>query len=271
MERAEAELGAYARVLRTDIGTLLKKMDHNSPSPATTESHEPSHRDLAPEQVFQLYTTYGFSLERLRRKGYVFDDEKVEQLVSDHREVSKKGQEKKFGGHGLHGGFSLEGKAKEDVWRITRQHTATHLLHQALRTILGDHVQQNGSDITAERFRFDFTHPAKLTDEEKQKVVDLINQKIDEDLPVERTEMSTEEARASGALSFFKEKYGERSTVYSIGDFSKELCGGPHVQHTAQVGHVRILSEKSNAAGIRRIKAVVEDGPGTEMPETLST
>lgn len=263
---AETELATYAKVLRTDVSKILERMDkHRAPAPVQMFA-EPSRRPLSPDQVFQLYTTYGFSLERLRRKGYEFDDAAVAERIASHREISKRGQEKKFGGHGLHGGFSMEGRNVTDVWRITRQHTATHLLHQALRTVLGNTVRQSGSDITPERLRFDFTHPAKLTDEQRRAVEDLVNKKITEDLPVVKKEMPTEEALASGALSFFKEKYGSRSTVYEIGDFSKELCGGPHVPHTAQIGYFRIVSEKSNAAGIRRIKAVVEDSTATAAP-----
>lgn len=271
-ERAERELAAYSKVLQTDIAAILRKIAPQNTLPHAEEGHHaPAPRALEPAHVFQLYTTYGFSLERLRRKGYTFNDAAVQDLVLAHKEVSKKGQEKKFGGHGLHGGFILEGKKKEDVWRITRQHTATHLLHQALRTVLGEHVRQSGSDITPERLRFDFTHPQKLTDDERKAVEDLVNQKIAEDLAVIRDEMKTEDALASGALSFFREKYGERSIVYRIGDFSKELCGGPHVMHTAQIGHFVLRSEKSNAAGIRRIKAIVEDTPESIMPEILPT
>lgn len=264
---AETELNAYAKVLNTDIERVLVKLSKVKPGKAEAEK-TPSARTLTPAEAFQLYTTYGFSPERLVRKGYTFDRPAFDKLVSAHKEVSKRGQEKKFGGHGLHGGFSLEGKSADDVWRITRQHTATHLLHQALRTVLGDHVKQNGSDINPERLRFDFTHPKKLTDDERKAVEDLVNQKIREDLKVTCEEMDTKEAIASGALSFFKEKYSERSTVYSIGDFSKELCGGPHVEHTSQIGKFTILSEKSSAAGIRRIKARVEDTESSILPKT---
>ncbi|MFA6512116.1 MAG: alanine--tRNA ligase [Patescibacteria group bacterium] len=271
-ERAKQELAAYTKILNTDIEKLLRKLDSAEGVPAAIEGHhEPAPRKLTPEKVFQLYTTYGFSLERLTRKGYIFDMSAVQKLVDEHKEISKKGQEKKFGGHGLHGGFSLDDRSKEDVWRITRQHTATHLLHQALRAILGDHVRQSGSDITPERLRFDFTHPKKLTDEERQQVESLVNEKIQEDLEVQKETLETEKALASGALSFFREKYGETSSVYSIGDFSKELCGGPHVAHTAQIGKFVLLSEKSNAAGIRRIKAIVEDTIESAIPEDLPT
>ncbi|MBI4128759.1 MAG: alanine--tRNA ligase, partial [Parcubacteria group bacterium] len=136
--------------------------------------------------------------------------------------------------------------------------TATHLLHQALRTVLGAHVKQMGSDITPERTRFDFTHPAKLTPEEIQKIQTLVNDVIARDLPVTVKEMPYEEAAKSGALAFFKEKYPERVTVYSIGDFSREFCGGPHVSRTGEIGRFHIIKEESSSSGVRRIRATVE-------------
>jgi alanyl-tRNA synthetase len=127
-----------------------------------------------------------------------------------------------------------------------------------LRTVLGDTVRQNGSDITPERLRFDFTYHAKLTEEQRQAVEKLANDVVARNLPVHYEDLSIDEALATGALSFFREKYADRVRVYSIGEFSRELCGGPHVASTRQVGLIRILSEKSSSAGIRRIKAVVD-------------
>lgn len=214
-------------------------------------------RTLTPGQAFTLYSTHGTPLDRLRREGYSFDEQAVNNLIVDHKKKSRAGVTGKFGGHGL--GYTLDSSRfrSDDAERITRLHTATHLLHQSLRAVLGDHVQQNGSDITTKRLRFDFTHPTKLTKEEIEKIENLINEQIAKDLPVSAQEMDLNQALASGALSFFKERYPSRVKVYKIGDFSKEICGGPHVHHTGVVGHVKILSEKSSAAGVRRIKAAV--------------
>jgi alanyl-tRNA synthetase len=164
-----------------------------------------------------------------------------------HQEISRRGAEKKFGGIG-----------KEADYQAVKLHTATHLLHQDLREVLGPHVKQMGSDITTERLRFDFSHPQKLTPEEIKKVEDLVNAKIKEDLEVIKEEMSYKEAIEKGALAFFKDKYPERVTVYSIGNFSKEICAGPHVHRTSELGHFKIIKEESSAAGIRRIKAILE-------------
>ena len=130
-------------------------------------------------------------------------------------------------------------------------------MHQALRTVLGEHVKQSGSNITEERLRFDFTHPQKMTKEEIQKVEDLVNEQIKRDLPVTCEEMSYEEAKKSGAIGLFTDKYGDKVKVYTIGDFSKEICGGPHVTHTGDMGRFKIKKEESSSSGIRRIKAVL--------------
>lgn len=140
----------------------------------------------------------------------------------------------------------------------TKYHTATHLLNAALKKVLGDHVHQKGSNITAERMRFDFSHPAKMTDEEKQKTEELVNQYISQAIPVERLEMKKEEALALGAEAMFIDKYGDVVTVYKIGDVSLELCGGPHVENTNKLGHFKIKKEESSSAGVRRIKAILE-------------
>jgi len=140
----------------------------------------------------------------------------------------------------------------------TKYHTATHLLNAALKQVLGDHVHQKGSNITAERMRFDFSHSAKMTDEEKQKAEELVNQYIAQAIPVEKMEMKKEEALALGAEAMFIEKYGDIVTVYKIGDVSLELCGGPHVENTSKLGHFKIKKEEASSAGVRRIKAILE-------------
>ncbi len=201
--------------------------------------------------AFHLYDTYGFPLELTeelaKEKGLKIDKKGFQKAFKEHQEVSRAGAEKKFGGIG-----------KEAGYQATKLHTATHLLHQSLREVLGNHVKQMGSDITHERLRFDFSHSEKMTDDEIKKVKDLVNQKIKENLEVKKQEMSYSDAIKSGALAFFKEKYPEKVTVYIINKFSKEICAGPHVKKTAELGSFRIIKEESIGAGIRRIRAIVE-------------
>jgi alanyl-tRNA synthetase len=144
-----------------------------------------------------------------------------------------------------------------------KYHTATHLLHRALRMILGDHVAQKGSNITAERMRFDFSHGAPMTNDEIKKVENIVNEQIKKDLPVKMEILNLEEAKASGATALFGEKYESQVKVYTIGDestgvFSKEVCGGPHVERTGTMGTFKIQKEQSSSAGVRRIRAVLE-------------
>jgi alanyl-tRNA synthetase len=140
----------------------------------------------------------------------------------------------------------------------TRLHTATHLLHRALQVVLGEDARQKGSNITAERLRFDFAHAAKMTPEQLQQVEEVVNEAIARKLPVEVSVMSLEEAQKTGATALFASKYGEQVKVYSIGDFSKEACGGPHVSNTGELGRFRIVKEEACSAGVRRIRAVIE-------------
>ena len=216
-----------------------------------------SDKEIKGEEVFDLYQSYGFPLELTEEialeKGFFVDKKGFEQALVRHQEISRAGAEKKFGGVGKHGG------EKE-----TKLHTATHLLHSALRIILDEHVQQMGSDITAERLRFDFKYPQKLTEEEKKKIQDLVNQKIKEELEVKKEEMELDQALKSGALAFFKEKYPSRVFVWTIYNprtgevFSKEICAGPHVQSLKGLGKFEIIKEESSSAGIRRIKAILK-------------
>ena len=200
--------------------------------------------------VFKLYDTYGFppevTQELAQENGMTIDLEEFNKLFKEHQEKSRLGSEQKFKG----------GLADQNEKTIA-YHTATHLLHQALRTVLGDHVKQSGSNITEERLRFDFTHPQKMTKEEIQKVEDLVNEQIKRDLKVNCEEMSYDDAKKSGAIGLFTDKYGDRVKVYTIGDFSKEICGGPHVTHTGDMGRFKIKKEESSSSGIRRIKAVL--------------
>ncbi len=206
---------------------------------------------LSGKLAFNLYQSYGFPLELTeelaKEEGLKVDREGFQKEFKHHQEISRAGAEKKFGGIG-----------KEKDYRAIKLHTATHLLHSALRKILGPHVRQLGSDITPERLRFDFSHPKKLTPKEIEKIEKLVNEKIKEDIEVKKEKMSLKEALESGALAFFKEKYPERVTVYSIGDFSKEICAGPHVKRTSELGKFKIIKEEGIGAGRRRIKAILE-------------
>jgi alanyl-tRNA synthetase len=208
-------------------------------------------REINGRIAFKLYDTYGFPIELTEElaaeHGFTVDKKGFDAAFEKHQEVSRAGAEQQFKG-GLADHSEL----------TTALHTATHLLHQALRTVLGDHVGQKGSNITVERLRFDFTHDAPMTKEELQKVEDMVNDVIKRDLTVSVETMTVEEAKAQGAIAFFESKYGEQVKVYSVGDFSKEVCGGPHVERTGTMGHFRIKKEQSSSAGVRRIKAVLE-------------
>ncbi|PKL20457.1 MAG: alanine--tRNA ligase [Spirochaetae bacterium HGW-Spirochaetae-4] len=201
--------------------------------------------------AFKLYDTYGFPIELTEElaaeHGFTVDTEGFDAAFQKHQEVSRAGAEQQFKG-GLADHSEL----------TTALHTATHLLHQALRTVLGTHVGQKGSNITPERLRFDFTHDAPMTADQVQQVEDIVNSVIARDLPVSFETMTIEEAKAQGAIAFFESKYGEQVKVYSVGDFSKEVCGGPHVTSTGSMGHFKIQKEQSSSAGVRRIKAVLE-------------
>jgi len=210
---------------------------------------------VSAKDAFNIFQTYGFPLEmiqeELARKALLVDEEEFKEEFKKefqkHQEVSRAGAEKKFGGVG-----------KDADYQSTKLHTATHLLHQALRVILGDHVQQRGSDINPQRLRFDFNHSQKIEEKDLKKIEDLINQKIQEGLDVKKEEMKLKDALQSGVLAFFKDKYPEKVTVYSMGDFSKEICAGPHVKNTSELGRFKILKEKSSSSGVRRIKAILE-------------
>ena len=203
------------------------------------------------KMVFRLYDTYGFppevTEELATENGMKIDKEGFDKLFKEHQEKSRAGSEQKF-----KGGLASTGEME------TKYHTATHLLNAALKQVLGAHVHQRGSNITAERMRFDFSHPAKMTDEEKQKTEDLVNKWIKEAIPVEHLEMKKDDAIKMGAEAMFVEKYGDIVSVYKIGDVSIELCGGPHVSNTSELGHFKIKKEESSSSGIRRIKAILD-------------
>ena len=206
---------------------------------------------LDTQAVFNLYETYGFppemTEELAQEQGLEVDMSDYQRLFEEHQAKSRLGSEQKF-----KGGLASSGEME------TKYHTATHLLNAALKVVLGDHVHQKGSNITSERMRFDFSHPAKMTDEEKQKAEDLVNEYIAKDILVEKMEMNKEDAIALGAEAMFLDKYGDIVTVYKIGDFSIELCGGPHVERTGELGHFKIKKEEASSSGVRRIKAILE-------------
>jgi len=212
--------------------------------------------------LFRFYESYGIfpdiAEEILHMKFPPETIKAFEEEFRKHQEISRVGAEKKFGGHGMITEGDLTAANAEEMKKKTRLHTATHLLHASLRKIFGEEVKQQGSDITPERLRFDFTFPRKLMPEELQQVEDMVNDAVKKELPVIKTEMSYQDAINSGALAFFKQKYPERVNVYSIGDLSKELCGGPHVSNTLEIGKFKIVKEESISAGVRRIRAIVE-------------
>jgi len=206
---------------------------------------------LSGEIVFRLYDTYGFPPELTKEMAIEHEkDADVEGFhiyFKKHQETSRQGNAGKF-----QGGLQATGEME------TKYHTATHLLNEALRRVLGEHVHQMGSNITGERLRFDFSNPEKVSPELLKQVEDLVNEQITKDLVVTKEVMNKEEAKISGAEAMFIEKYGDIVTVYSIGDFSKEICGGPHVSSTKELGTFKIKKEEASSSGVRRIKAILE-------------
>lgn len=203
--------------------------------------------------AFRLYDTFGFPLEltqeAAQEKGYSVDVEAFRKAEEAHQKKSRTTE-----------AGSAKGGLAEQNEVTTRYHTCTHLLQAALIKILGPSVMQKGSNITSERMRFDFTHDKPMTKEEIKATEDLVNEQIKNDLPVTMSIMSVEEAKAAGAIAFFTDRYDEKVSVYSIGDFSKEVCGGPHVKHTAEIGRFKIVKEQSCSKGVRRIKGVITSG-----------
>jgi len=208
--------------------------------------------EISGKDAFLLYQSYGFPIEMTeelaKEKNIKLDKEGFNQELKKHQELSRTASAGKF----------KSGLADNSV-QTTALHTACHLLNQVLREVLGDkNIMQRGSNITPERLRFDFNFDRKLTDEEKKAVEDLMNKKIQESLPVTMKEMTIEEANKEGAVGVFDDKYGDKVKVYKVGDFSCELCAGPHVKNTSELGHFKIKKEQSSSAGVRRIKAILE-------------
>lgn len=202
--------------------------------------------------AFHLYDTYGFpielTMELAQEKGITVDVDGFHAAFAEHQKKSQAGATQRF-----KSGLADHQEA------TTALHSATHLLHKALRVVLNDDtISQKGSNITAERLRFDFSFPRKLTPEELKAVEDLVNEQIGRKMPITCEEMTVAEAKAQGAIGLFESKYGERVKVYTMGDFSKEICGGPHAENTGDLGHFVIKKEEASSSGVRRIKAILE-------------
>jgi len=204
---------------------------------------------LSGRTAFKLYDTYGFPLEFTEElaaeQGLAVDRAGYEEAFKKHQELSKQGD------------ATFKGGLADNTVATTRLHTATHLLHKALQMVLGPHAQQKGSNITPERLRFDFSHPEKMTPEQLKQVEEIVNDAIRRNLVVTMETMTIEEAKARGATALFAAKYGEQVKVYAAGDFSMEVCGGPHATATGELGGFKIQKEESSSAGVRRIKAVI--------------
>lgn len=235
----EKEEIKFRKTLKQGLKEMEKRIEENA---------------LDGKQLFDLYQSYGFprelSLEIAAEKNILINEwatEEFEAELKKHQELSRTASAGMF-----KGGLADAGE------QTTKLHTAAHLLLAALRQVLGDDVVQRGSNITAERLRFDFSHPQKMTPEEIKQVEDLVNEQIKKNIPVQKEEMETGEALAAGAMGTFGSKYGERVSVYAIGDFSKEICGGPHVKDTGKLGIFKIIKEESSSSGVRRIKAILE-------------
>lgn len=213
--------------------------------------------DINGKKLFDIYQTYGFplelSLEELKQI-WELDNYKIDQIHKEFRDAMQKHQDlSRTASAGMFkGGLADSGEETRKL------HTAAHLMLAALRIVLGNHVVQKGSNITPERLRFDFSHPEKMAPEQIKKVEELVNEAIGKKMKVTCDEMTLDEARAKNAMGVFESKYGEKVKVYTMGDFSKEICGGPHVENTGELGHFRIQKEESSSAGVRRIKAVLE-------------
>jgi alanyl-tRNA synthetase len=256
-------------VLKKEIGTSLDLLRSTSKLHQAIQDCLKKGKNFFPADIaFKLFSSYGippdFIRDEAHRARLEFNEDSFNAELKKHQEISRAGAVAKFGGHGIYlktGEVTV--RDKSELEKVTRLHTATHLLHAALRYILGTKVQQQGSDITVERTRFDFNFPRKLTQDEIKKVEDWVKDKIKRRLKVKCEELDYEEAIKSGALAFFREKYPQRVKVYTMYDektkeeFSKELCAGPHVENTAKIGDFKIIKEEAVAAGIRRIRAVV--------------
>lgn len=245
----------FNKTLHRGLGILQKEMER------LKSVKGDGIKAFADNFAFEMFATYGFpselTFEELQENGWINSNEDLElfnsnfnKFFEEHQALSRAGAEKKFAG-------GLADHSEE----TTKLHTATHLLHQALRNVLGDHVEQKGSNITTERLRFDFTHPDKMTPQQILEVEQIVNDQIKKSLPISCVEMSVAAAKTGGAIGLFESKYGDTVKVYTMGDgddvFSMEICGGPHVANTSELGSFKIKKEESSSSGVRRIKAVI--------------
>jgi len=244
-EHKEAILAAFDAEEKDFSRTLIKGIQMFEKAVADPKNIQ--NGVLSGEVVFDLSQTYGYPKEMTiamaKEKGLSVDMAGFDAAFKHHQDISR--------------GESAPCGLADHKEETTALHTATHLLHQALRQVLGNHVEQRGSHITAERLRFDFSHPEKVSPENLKKVEEIVNEVIQKDLPVICEEMTKDEALKSGAIGLFANKYGDRVTVYSVGDFSKEICAGPHVTHTGVLKSFKIMKEESSSKGVRRIKATI--------------
>jgi alanyl-tRNA synthetase len=255
--------GAYPELERNEAKIINELKKEEERFEQTLEKglkiFEESCRDglISGKEAFKLFSTYGFPFDMTKElateRGLKVDEKEFCREFEAHQKLSRAGAKQKFSG-GL----------ADDSEEVTKLHTATHLLHAALRHVLGDHVEQRGSNITSERLRFDFAHGSKMTDEEKKKVEEWVNEKISKNLPVVCEETTVDKAKSQGAIGIFTQKYDEMVKVYTITDpdtgdkISMEICGGPHVDRIGGLGKFHIKKEQASSAGIRRIKAVLE-------------
>ncbi len=250
------------RELKKLIEKKNKEMDEGTLS-RLDEQHTESEKCfnmITGKEAFYIYETYGFPVEMIEEElakelmAYSKKEFRKEEFRAEFEEAFKKHKETSRSDAG-----TFKGGLQDHSMATTRLHTATHLLHSALHKVLGDHAKQRGSNITAERLRFDFSHPEKLTDEQKTAIEKYVNDAIASDQKVTMRVISKEEAKSSGAIGLFEEKYGDQVKVYDMGPWSKETCGGPHVEHLGQLSKFKIIKEKSIGAGLRRIKAILID------------
>lgn len=258
-EKVLEQMGSVYNDVKDNADNVLKMLADEEEKFARTlqngiKEFEKMSKDnqISGKEAFVLFSTYGFPYEMTEElaleKGIKINKQEFDKEFETHQEKSRKGAEQKF-----KGGLADQGE------ETTRLHTATHLLQAALRKVLGDHVAQKGSNITTDRLRFDFTHPEKMTPEQKQEVQDLVNGWIEADYEVKCEELPYQDAKDRGVIGLFEDKYGDVVKVYTVGDVSSEMCGGPHVEKLGELGHFRIKKEESSSAGVRRIKAVLEE------------
>ncbi len=255
LEQLIKEEERFGKTLDKGLKELEKLVREKYQKPARRSLGEGREKEITGEDAFYLYETFGFPLEMVEeevaRQGLRVDKASFQAAFQKHQDISRIGAEQKF-----------KGGLADHSEKTTKYHTTTHLLLAALRKILGEHVFQKGSNITAERLRFDFSHKEKLFQEQIKQVEDFVNDAIKKDLPVNFEEMTLEQAKKINAMGVFESKYGEKVRVYTIGKgdkiISREICGGPHVKKTSELGRFKIIKEESSGGGVRRIRAVLE-------------